>query len=222
MTVANWADGEYRAAATLSAEGQTLLGEARISKPPTPWLPKTADWRADRVLDPWTALSRQATTVKYWNGEISLPGALPTRLTVAGEEVLAAPIRLVAEASSTWQAPRVTEGVPQRVSLAGVGALGALQASYETLVEFDGLVRTDLTLTPPAGGADLASLSLEIPLRPEVARLLPQPLAARNSTASRSTRRSFSPTPGWATSDGASPGSWNRRPTGGRARTSRR
>jgi len=167
--VKEWRDGDYAADAELSAGGESLRTTATLTKPPTPWLPPQRDWRADRVLEPWSPLQRAGGAVRYWSGHVDLPGALPTQITTRSEPVLAGPIRLVAESPAAWDAPEVTEEKPFRVTLAGTGKLGALSATYATLMEFDGLVRTDLTLTPPAGGTKLASLTLEVPLRADVA-----------------------------------------------------
>lgn len=175
VTVKAWLDGDYKATATLTAAGETLAGETKVSKPPTPWLPQVTDWRADRVLAPWTPLSLEGSTVKYWNGAVSLPGALPTQMTVAGQDILAGPIGLVAGKAATWNAPEIEENEPFRVTVKGSGELAAMTASYQSLMEFDGLVRSDITLTPPAAGVELPSLTLEIPLKPEVARFYRNP-----------------------------------------------
>ncbi|MEI6499924.1 MAG: glycoside hydrolase domain-containing protein [Armatimonadota bacterium] len=175
ITVKTWVDGDYKASATVTAAGETLAGEAKLTKPPTPWLPKVADWRADRVLAPWTPLSLTAGTVNYWNGEVSLPGALPTQIEVGGQDILAGPISLVADKAATWTAPKTDENKPCRVSTNGSGKLGTMTASYRSLMEFDGLIRSDVTLTPPAGGAQVQSLTLEIPLKPEVAKFYRNP-----------------------------------------------
>lgn len=175
VPIKQWQDGDYTVSGSLTAGGQTLEGTTKVTKPPTPWLPKAADWRADRVLEPWTPLSLQGTAVKYWNGEVALPGALPTQLKVAGQDLLAAPIRLVTDATASWSAPQVEESKPFRVATRGTGQLGPLAASYQSLMEFDGLIRADVTLTPPAGGAQVQSLTLEIPLKPEVAKYYRNP-----------------------------------------------
>jgi len=176
VPVKAWADGDYTAKASLTAGGEALAGEAKLTKPPTPWLPKAGDWRADRVLEPWTPLSLTGSTVKYWNGEAALPGALPTQIKVAGQDLLAAPIRLQADAAATWANPAVVEDRPFRISTAGTGKLGGTSASYQTLMEFDGLIRTDVTLTPPKGGVVVTHLTLEVPLKPEVAKFYRNPV----------------------------------------------
>ncbi len=175
ITVTAWLDGDYRATATLTAAGETLAGETRITKPPTPWLPKATDWRADRVLAPWTPLRLRDNTVTFWNGEVSLPGALPAQIAVAGQGLLAGPVRLVANTVATWDAPKAVESEPFRVAVTGSGKLATLTATYQTLMEFDGLVRSDITLTPPAAGFELPALSLEIPLRAEIATFYRNP-----------------------------------------------
>ena len=178
VPVKEWADGEYVAESKLTAQGQTLEGEQKLTKPPTPWLPRQTDWRASRVLEPWTGLKRDGQRIAYWNGEVSLPGALPAQITSRGAAVLAGPIRMVADAPATWTAPQVTEETPHRITVQGKGEVGKLSASYVTLMEFDGLIRTDLALTPPAGGVALPSLTIEIPIRKDVATWYRNPRCA--------------------------------------------
>ena len=181
--VPEWADGDYVAEGVITATGERLAGRASITKPPTPWLPSVKEWRATRVLEPWMPLARSGSTIRYWNGELSLKGAFPEQLTARecvqpgakttaphpAQPLLAGPVRLVAAEPATWNPPRVIEEKPYRITVAGTGRVGALAATYETLMEFDGLIRADLTLTPPAGGVELAELILEIPIRAEVA-----------------------------------------------------
>lgn len=175
VPVPEWLDGDYTADAALSADGERLTASATLTKPPTPWLPPQKDWRADRVLEPWTPLERDGRTIRYWNGEISLPGPLPAQITSRGGELLASPVRLVGGEAAAWDAPQVIEDKPYRITVRGTGRLGAISVSYETLMEFDGLIRADLTLNPPAGGVEIESLALEIPLRAEVARYYRNP-----------------------------------------------
>jgi len=176
VRVPAWADGAYVAEAKLSAGGAALTGRAALTKPPTPWLPAQRDWRADRVLEPWTALKREGTGIRYWNGEVTLGGGLPSQITSGGQALLTDAIRLAAgRAVASWAAPRLVEEKPYRITVEGMGTLGALAASYRTLMEFDGLIRADITLTPPAGGCDLASLAIELPIRADVARYYRNP-----------------------------------------------
>ena len=177
----DWYDGAYVADAQLSVHGQSLQGQATLTRPPTPWLPAQQDRRAPRVLPPWTPLTRRdgpkhGHMIHYWNGEVTLADPFPTQLLVRGQPLLAGPIRLVASPAATWDEGRVTEQQPQRITLSGAGRLGDLSATFSTLMEFDGLLRTDLTLTPPPAGAELSSLVLEIPLRPEVTTFYRNPV----------------------------------------------
>jgi hypothetical protein len=170
-----WRDGQYTAEGVLSLAGRSLRGQGVLSKPPTPWLPAKTDWRADRVLAPWTPLARRGETIRFWNGEARFAGPLPEQITSRGRPLLAGPIRLVAGQPLVAEKLRVVEDKPFRVAFAGQGRLGDLAVSFQTLMEFDGLIRCDLTLTPPDGGARLPSLTLEIPLAAEVAQFYRNP-----------------------------------------------
>jgi hypothetical protein len=172
----DWCDGEYRADGELAAGGRKLRGQATLTKPPTPWLSSHRDWRATRVLPPWTPLVRRQGAIRYWNGEAILDGPFPRQLTARDKPLLAGPIRLASGAAATWEYSRITEEEPHRITLSGVGKLGPLSASFTTLMEYDGLLRTDLVLTPPLSGADLSALVLEIPLRAEVATYYRNPV----------------------------------------------
>lgn len=169
IPVPEWLDGDYVASATLQAGRQELAGQATLTKPPTPWLPALMDWRADRVLEPWKPLVRQGDKLLYWGGQVVLDGALPTQITHQGAPLLAGPIRLAADQEATWTVPQGLEEQPYRLTFQGSGRLGKLSISYQTLMEFDGLIRVDLTLTPPVEGWELDALTLEIPLQAEVA-----------------------------------------------------
>lgn len=178
VPVVEWRDGDYLARARLEAGGETLAAEQVLTKPPTPWLPRTTDWRATRVLEPWTPLQVRGDTVTYWNGEVELSGGLPARITSRGAPVLAGPIALVANEPATWGAPRLVEHAPYRVSVEGQGLLGRIALEYQTLMEFDGMVRCDLTLSPPPGGAHLQSLTIQIPVPRSVATWYRKPTCA--------------------------------------------
>jgi hypothetical protein len=176
VPVPAWADGDYTAVAEITVAEARLSGTATLTKPPTPWLPAQTDWRAERVLPPWTPLRREGTTVRYWNGEVALPGALPTQMSSGGEALLTAPVRLVGAAPAAWQSPTVLEEQPFRVSFRDTGTVGALSVVSTTQIEFDGMIRIDVSLTPPPVGAQLGELTLEIPLRAEVARYYRNPV----------------------------------------------
>ena len=170
VAVSEWAEGDYIARAAVKTETRGLEAECILAKPPTPWLPKQTDWRATRVLEPWTPLTRENATIHYWNGEIALPGALPVQISSRDADVLAGPVQLLADdMPATWNAPAIAEDEPHRITLRGAGALKTCTLSYSVAVEFDGLIRTDLVLTPPADGMKLDSLSLQIPVPGPVA-----------------------------------------------------
>ena len=164
-----WSDGDYLAEGELTAGETSLRGRATLTKPSTLWLPPQKDWRATRVPSPWTPLVRRDSAIHYWNGEVTLNGPFPEQITARGKPLLAGPIRLASGDPTVWETSRVNEEEPHRITMSGTGKLGRFTATYTTLMEFDGLLRADLTLTPPSAGAELSSLVLEIPLRAEAA-----------------------------------------------------
>jgi len=170
-----WRDGEYRAEGEWTAGDTKLRGHASLTKPPTPWLPPQRDWRATRVLSPWAPLVRRESVIRYWNGEVTMGGPFPRQIAAQGQPLLAGPICLASGDSAEWESLRVSEEQPHRIVIAGAGKLGRFSVTYSTLIEFDGLVRTDFTLTPPPDGAELPSLTLEVPIRAEEARYYRNP-----------------------------------------------
>ena len=170
MNVPQWLDGEYVAEARAEGDGATLTASSSIVKPPTPWLPRNTEWRADHVSDPWTPLERDGDTIRCWGREVTLDGGLPSQITSQGQALLAAPITVRSAAAATWSDPTVVDDEEHRVEVSGDGQLGEFTLSYNALMEFDGLVRCDITMAPPTGGADLDSLTIEIPVRTDVAK----------------------------------------------------
>jgi hypothetical protein len=152
--------------------------ERTLDSPLQPeWL-GTKEGLTDKVPAPWTPLSVVRTSVKCWGRLYDFArGPLPSKIITREAAVLASPITLTGRAegqplSWTSAAPKPTESKPNRVTLAGSAACGALKLTGTSLVEYDGMIRCDLTLTPSAGKATIQELTLEVPLKPEHARYL--------------------------------------------------
>ena len=172
--VAHGADGRPVA----EAETEVSVVDAR------PWLEAKAGV-TDKVLPPWTPLEvseGERATVGCWGRRYELGGGgLPRSITSAAEELLAGEVALAfnrgAEAGrATWGAPQVAEKSDARVVLTGGGEAAGCALKMRTQIEFDGLVRCDLEVTPPDGGAELSELRLEIPLRAARATLMHHPM----------------------------------------------
>lgn len=135
------------------------------------------------VLDPWTPVTIQqrddTVIVGVWGREYRFSKQpLPSQITTAGVELLAQPMRLVAFGEKGelpwWQSGcEFWERTDEQVTLIGWQACDAVLANFIVRVEFDGLIRIDLTLAnpPPPRKPTLQRLWLEIPLRKERASL---------------------------------------------------
>jgi hypothetical protein len=180
VPVRAWQEGDYVIEAEVAADGRSLAAAARVTKPPTPWLPRETEWRATRVLAPWSPLVHTERGVDYWNGSVTFAGALPATVTSSGKNVLARPISLVSDSASAvvWEPPELTETTGHRVTFSTDGRLGPCRLSGTTLIEFDGLIRADVTVTPPAEDFELNRLVLEIPIAASVATWYRNPTCA--------------------------------------------
>ncbi len=157
-----------------------LSQEKTVDRPlDPPWLGDRTGV-TDRVPAPWTpvAIERLAdggTAFGCWGRRYQL-GRTPfaERVTALGAEVLAAPIQLRATRGGqvvdwTGGTPTVT-GQAAQASWSGKLHSDAATMTATSRVEFDGLIRTDLLLTPGAAAPD--GLELEIPIKAEHARYL--------------------------------------------------
>lgn len=102
---------------------------------------------------------------------------MPSSIITLGNELLAAPVRLVGQTDAgnliwTHSGVEVWEQDDEQVTLLGWLQSDAIIANFVLQVEFDGSVRIDLRLVlPPEPKAKLQRLWLEIPLRKERATL---------------------------------------------------
>ena len=117
-------------------------------------------------------------SVKPWGRVYEFArGLLPSKVVTRQASVLAAPIALKGSVDGqplTWSAAaaRTTQVKPNVVTLAGTAGSGAFTLSGTALVEYDGMVRVDLTLTPAKPEVTVQELTLEMPLRAENAKYL--------------------------------------------------
>lgn len=125
---------------------------------------------SDAVLPPWTP-------VEASGGEVSVYGrtycfqALPVPASVVARkaELLAGPVTLRATLSAievAWQgtAPQIAEATPAVVRLSTQAKCGQLRCDGAVTVEFDGMIRSHISLLPVGGTATIDRLVLEIPI----------------------------------------------------------
>ena len=197
-----WVDGNYRFDYTLETEGNApLTTSGSLLKPPTPWLTSNSGV-TNQVLDPWLPMRYEDGTVSCWNREYRLDGPLPVSMRNGGKDILAGPVTLTMKTDKGASRLKVvgnqeTLREPQRAEWRGTGDFGALGglASWETWMEYDGLVVTDLILYPPQGGWDIESLEMDIPLRADLAQYIrnPQRIPRGDSWDGKTWKAGFQP-----------------------------
>jgi hypothetical protein len=154
----------------------------RLSWVAIAWLCLTGVKVMAEVPDPWTPVTVQQVNgeirVSVWGREYRFAKQpLPSQITTAGVELLAQPMRLLAfsekgELAWTQSGCELWERTDEQATLLGWQVNDAVIANFVVRVEFDGLMRVDLTLAPlPQPKASLQRLWLEIPLRKERATL---------------------------------------------------
>lgn len=131
---------------------------------------------SERLLPPWTpvTLQREATGVEVgvWGRKMRLANSpLPASIVAAGEELLAAPIRLAGSVDGKpieWQRSGilVLTHDESRATLCGWQANASLIVNMAIRVEFDGMMRIDTVVLPQRGAKPrLDQLWLEVPLK---------------------------------------------------------
>ena len=134
-----------------------------------------------KVLRPWTPVKAVGGAVSVWGRTYSFSSnALPVRIASQGVDLLAAPIRVVcadgkgAVHSWTKSGNFVYESDDESATVCGWMSVPDVFVNVTTRIEYDGMAKVSLSVTPgksPAGLKNLSKVWLEIPLRKEVATL---------------------------------------------------
>jgi len=168
---------EVRATALDPQGGELGTAAAPFQLPDDPpWL-GSREGLSDRVLAPWTPVQAKGRTVSVWGRTYEFAGfPLPSAVTAADTQLLAAPIRFVATvggATQQWE-PGTTSRIdraPATASLRTEVLSESLRLSGFVRVEYDGMLRSEITVEPLTP-TTVESLVLEIPLKPEHAKYL--------------------------------------------------
>lgn len=165
--------------ATNRKTGQTVTVERTLDNNPLrPVWWGTKEGLSDKVPAPWIPVSIKDGLVKCWGRVYDFGRSLlPAKVTTRQASVLVAPIALkgtVERQPLVWKGEQLTatEKQPTHVKLIASAASSALKLHGRAVVEYDGMVRVDLTLTPVKGSATVQDLTLEIPLKTTNARYL--------------------------------------------------
>lgn len=167
-----------RAAALRRGTGTELRVERTLDDPlRPPWL-GTGEGLGREVPAPWTPLRAGRDDVRCWGRRYRFERSpFPTEVVTRDASVLAGPIRLtgfVGARPLVWRGGRVrwAERAGDRATLTAEAAADGLSLKGTATIEYDGMVRVDVALTPAPGAGPLRDLALEIPLQARHARYL--------------------------------------------------
>lgn len=130
-----------------------------------------------KVLPPFTPLEVEARNLsvvmrRYRVGGLGLWESIQARGNdTPMRELLSRPIRLLANGVPLAGTGRFTAVAGHEAVYEGAAAHPAVQVSTRCRTEYDGCLKVALTLEPPAAAEVLKSLTLEIPLKDEMAPL---------------------------------------------------
>jgi len=109
----------------------------------------------ETVVSPWTPVTLDDGVFGIWGREMTVGAAgIPSRVTTQDHDILAAPGRLVAtmadgtEVEATGAASRTVFDEDHRKVVEVESALGDIAITSEVRVEFDGMYKVTMTLTP--------------------------------------------------------------------------
>lgn len=164
--------------ATNRETGKSYATEKNLDNPLKPTWLGTKEGITGKVPTPWTPLKVEGDAVKPWGRVYRFnKSILPTEVVARGASVLSGPITLIGQVDGKplrWngQPVKFTSQKPDTVTMTGGADGGSVRLSGTASVEYDGMVRVDLVVSPTGDKATIQKLMLEIPLKPEHARYL--------------------------------------------------
>lgn len=183
--IADLPAGRYMLHARLVANGQVVAeGQTTLVKPEEPWRDQHVGVSA-AVPPPWTPMHTRrlddgSLQIDCWNRTHSFSGPLPSRIRNGDAELLARPMTLniVSQGKALPRQPGKIDGVQTSDAKVSFDAAmtfptsggGAIDAKARTYMEFDGMMWTDITLTPREA-LEVEGLDLVIPIDARYATL---------------------------------------------------
>lgn len=167
-------DGDYLLALYEKKSESPLLEKAFRAKN-YPWLGNQLGL-SRRLLPPFTPLQRRDQTISCLLRDYNLDNTgLPRQIRAMNEDILAGPIRLIAETSGKiepWQPSPIQFTQEDDLTIAYRTTLrsNSVDITIKGEFEFDGLLRLDLTFTQH-GSTLPERIYLDIPVRQEMAKL---------------------------------------------------
>jgi hypothetical protein len=174
------APGTYQVKVECRDQAGTVLKEKGTTFAKEDLAAKYNWWRTKRgsiekVIAPWTPVTRKANTFGVWGRDMEVgPAGLPTRITTQGKDILTAPGVLVAtladgkEITATGAETKTLFDQDHRKTVVVASQCGDLAVSSEVTVEFDGMMKIAMTLSPRQPTA-LKGLKIVLPYREAMA-----------------------------------------------------
>ena len=165
--------GSANRADQLLAQGQAAFNH--LADPP--WISAKTGVDASRVVKPWTPITTADRQISTWGRTMTWGSSVfPDSISSAGEELLAAPMRLSAAIGAETQTMRLksfrfTKQTGARVEAEAVGDICDLEAITKITADFDGFVWFEIKLKDPKRAVVLDSLKIEAPMRASQTRL---------------------------------------------------
>ncbi len=156
----------------MTGAGTALHAYTDLDDPTDPWLTSRTGISTD-VPSPFEPLSVDGSNVSCWGRTYGLAAPLPTTITSDGEALLAGPMRVIAtvggqETVLSGLDTELTAVAGDRVEFTGACPAGAATIQSTGWLEYDGAMQVRLTVQ---GNVSLERLAIEIPMRPEIAKL---------------------------------------------------
>jgi len=180
LQLPNLAPGKYQVKVACRDQSGTVLKEKDTTFTKQD-LAATYDWwrttrgSIEKVIAPWTPVTRKGSTFGVWGRDMEVGAAgLPTRITTQGKDILAAPGALVAtladgkEITATGAEAKTLFDQDHRKTVVVASQCGDLAVSSEVTVEFDGMMKVAMTLSPRQPTA-LKGLKIVLPYREALA-----------------------------------------------------
>ncbi|MBI5683774.1 MAG: hypothetical protein HZC54_01710 [Verrucomicrobia bacterium] len=161
--------------AAMLAVASVCLAESP-GKDQFPWLDNTLGMERE-VPAPWTPVTVDGQTFGVWGRTIEFKDSfLPVQITSQKVPLLAAPMRLEIMANGKPLAfhnvkTTVLSKREDQVVLESTGSVPGLKCTTTTTIEFDGMIKINVLLTPEAP-VGIASYRIIIPVSNEVAKVL--------------------------------------------------
>jgi len=183
-------DGKYQVRFTLEGKGEPVTVTHSLVRQVFPWEGNQLGI-SEEVPAPFEPVKAQAATVSVIGRKLTLNGlGLFGSIVSLDQELLHSPMTLRAQTADgkslelTGGKVKLEENRPTFARYTGSGAGAGLEVKTLSLVEIDGMMRVEMTISPEKAPVALKALWLEIPIKKEQATLFHQYVdGARNNYA---------------------------------------